>query len=317
MAQGGAKTFTVAPKPGILLKSLVVDGISVGPRDSFSFNDVRSDHTIAASFACKISAEAGFGGGISPCGDVLPDWNDSLTFKITPMQGYSIASVTVDGKDVAVNDSFTFRDITSSHALSVKFQGGSRVAGNIPQTDQLIFASLGESLPEEGTTGAWPTLFPKGGKMSPISTPTTTKFAGRKYSRNVYSDGDGYAFKTYAGPIACRGASVVAVARPVRNGASSGWFSIVDVFYDRLVLGIHDDSGRICVRRNGPIEDSTIVVPDGQVTLLSLIVQPEGRYKVYANGAEVIDNSSLSPMTSLLPGEAGFAKSITIGRNCA
>lgn len=314
--QGGAKTFAIVPKPGMLVKSLLVDGISISPRDSFTFSDVRSNHTLTASFACGVSSEAGFGGSISPCGDAMADYGDNLTFKMTPIEGHSIASVIVDGKDVGTDGSYTFGNVTSSHTISVKFKGGSDAVGKIPRTDQLIFAALGDSLPAAGTTGTWPTLFPEGGKLSPLSTPTTVKVAGKNYSRNMYLDGDGFTFKNYSQPIPCNGASIVVAARPIHMAGGSGWFSIVDVFYDRLTLGIRADSGLVCVRRNGPIDDSKTAIPDGQITVLSLIVQPDGKYKVYANGAEFMASSATSPMTSLVNGVAGgFANSITVGRN--
>jgi len=314
--QGGARTFAIVPKPGMLVKSLTIDGVGISPRDSFTFSDVRSNHAISASFACKIATEAGYGGTISPCGDVVAGYGDNLTFKITPIQGYSTASVIVDGKDVGPKDSYTFSNVTSSHTIFAKFKGGSGAAGKIPQTDQLIFAGLSDSLPAAGTTGPWPAMYPEGVKLSPISSPTTVKIAGKNFSRNLYLDGDGFTFKTYPQPIPCNGASIVAAARPIRLAGGSGWFSIVDVFYDRLTLGIRNDSGLICVRRNGPIDDSKTAIPDGQITILSLIVQPDGQYKVYANGEEVMANSATSPMTSLVNGVAGgFANSITVGRN--
>jgi sialate O-acetylesterase len=315
--QGETKTFTIEPTAGVYPKSLTVDGTKISSQANFTFSDIRRDHSIAATFACKIEAEAGFGGSIAPCGEVLSDFGGSQTFKIRPIPGYSIASITVDGSKTETprTDSFEFDNINKSHALSVRFEGGPPAAGKIPQTGQLIFACLAQSLPAEGTSGAWRTLFPAGGKLTPIAAPTTRKIAGKSYSRNRYLAGDGHSFQTYARPIACNGATIVAVARPVRNGANSGWNSIVDVFYDRLTLGIRNDSGRICVRRNGPIDLSETAIPDGRVTVLSLIVQPDGSYRVYANGAEVMAKSSTSPMTSLVPGEAAFAKSITVGRN--
>ena len=316
IAQGGAKTFTIVPKPGMITKSLTVDGVGMGPRDGFTFSDVRRNHSIAASFACTIAAVAGFGGTISPCGDVMANYDDSLAFSITPIQGYSVASVVVNGKDVGAKDSFTFSKVTSSHTISVTFKGASAAPGRIPKTGELIFAGLAESLPLGGTPGAWPTFFPDGGKLSPISSPETVKIDGRNFGRMLYLDGDGFKFKSYSEPIPCNGASIVVVARPMRNAGGSGWVSIIDVFYDRLVLGIRNDSGLICVRRNGPIDDSKTAIPEGQITILSLIVQPHGQYKVYANGVEVMASSTVSALTSLVPGVAGgFAKSITVGRN--
>ena len=106
------------------------------------------------------------------------------------------------------------------------------------------------------------------------------------------------------------------VAKPIRNGAGSGWTSIVDVFYDRLVLGIRNDSGLLCVRRNGGVDTSAKPIPDGQITILSMVVQPDGTYRVFANGAEVMTDLTKNPLPALVPGGAGpFATSITLGRN--
>lgn len=314
--QGGAQAFSIMPKRGMSTRSVTVDGVALGPREDFALNDVRRNHTLGASFACKISAEAGYGGGISPCGEVMAEYNGTQTFRIVPIPGYSIANVRVDEKDLGARNAYTFAKIASSHSISVQFKSDSVSTGKIPRTGDLLVAARANSLPAAGGTGVWPTLFPEGGTLTPISTPRTVTIADRKFSRNQYLDGDGFNFESYSKPIPCNGASIVVVARPMRSGAASGWFSIVDVFYDRLVLGIRNDTGRICVRRNGSVDVSEVAIPDGQTTLLSLIVQPDGSYKVFANGVEVMANSATSPMTLLVPGVAGsYATSITVGRN--
>ncbi len=315
VSQGGAQTFTIVPNAGLVTKSLAVDGVEISARDSFSFIDVRSNHTISASFASTITTEAGYGGSISPCGDVTAEYNSSQTFKITPISGYSVASVIVDGKDVGAKDSYTFSNVTSSHTFAVKFKGGSGAAGSVPNKDQLLLAALSDSLP--ASSGPWPTLVPEGGKLTPIqgSSYELVKIDGKKFSRNMYLDGDGFFFKNYSEPIPCNGASIVVATRPIYNGSGSGWFSIVDCFYDRLTLGIRSDSGLVCVRCNGSVIDSKIAIPDGQIAILSLIVQPDGKYKVYANGDEVMSISETSPMTALAPGKEGYMKNITVGRN--
>ena len=316
VAQGGSQAFCVVPKPGMIIKGTVIDGIEIGPRDRYTFSDARRNHSIAASFACMIAAEAGYGGSITPCGDITAGYGSNMVFAIAPIAGYAIERVVVDGKNVGTKTAYTFENITASHAIAVQFKGVSGLVGKIPRTNELILACLGESLPSGDAHAAWPAWYPAGAKLAPITSPETVKIDGRKFTRNLYLDGDGYTFNTYAEPIACKGASIVAVARPVRNGGGSGWFSILDVFYDRLVLGIRNDSGLVCVRRNGPVADSKTAIPDGQITILSLIVQPDGTYKVYANGVEIMAETSTSPMTSLVPGVAGgYAKSITIGRN--
>jgi len=316
--QGHSITFNVLPNAGNRV-ALTIDGMPLGPRDSFTFSNVRSNHTIAASFSCTLVASAGFGGGIAPAGSGVSPYNGNQSFTITPLPGYAVASVVVDGKDVGAVPTYEFRNVTASHTISAKFKGtldNGVATGSIPRRDQLLFACLGESLPASPSLTAWPALIPEGKQFSAIGSPTMERVEGRNYARFDSLEADGFSVGNYPAPIPCEGATIVAVARPVRNGVGAGWVSIVDVFYDRLVLGIRNDSGAVCVRCNGTMQSSDTPIPDGQLTILSLVVQPGGAYKVYANGAEIMSNSSSSAMTALVPGVAGgFAHSITLGRN--
>jgi hypothetical protein len=51
VSAGGSQSFQIAADPGYQIADVVVDGSSVGPVPSYTFSDVRADHTIAASFA--------------------------------------------------------------------------------------------------------------------------------------------------------------------------------------------------------------------------------------------------------------------------
>lgn len=48
---GSSYTFSVVPDPGYHVTDVLVDGVSVGARATYTFTDVRADHTIAAAFA--------------------------------------------------------------------------------------------------------------------------------------------------------------------------------------------------------------------------------------------------------------------------
>jgi len=138
----------------------------------------------------------------------------------------------------------------------------------------------------------------------------------KKFVDNNHADGDGFLFNSFTKPIACNGASAIAVVKPIRDDVSTAWTSVIDVFYDRLVIGVKTDSGRVVVKRNGSTRESETAIPDGQTTILSMIVQPGGAYKVYADGVEIISDDSASDMTSLKPNVPGpYADSINIGRN--
>ncbi len=189
---------------------------------------------------------------------------------------------------------------------------------NIPRTADLLFSAVTESLPDSGITGNWPTYIPSGQNLQSIASPTVAIANGCKWANNLNADGDGFRQGTYTEAIAVNGATIVAVIKPSRIVDSGNWRSIVDIFYDRLVLGIDNQTGRICVRRNGSMiwASSGTDIPDGQATVVSLVAQPTGQYKVYANGTQIMSNTGTSDMTSLVPNVPGaFANCINVGRN--
>lgn len=187
---------------------------------------------------------------------------------------------------------------------------------NVPQTTQLLFSAMTDVFPASGPTGDWPSYQPAGRMLTNMSSPTVEIINGVKWESNVYAEGDGYRQGQYSSPIAVNGASIIVAVKPKRNGQGTSWTSCVDVFYDRLVLGVKNDTGKVCVRRNGTIDLSSTTIPDGQPTILSLVVQPNGQYKVWANGVQIYNNTSLSALTTLSNGVAGgFANVINVGRN--
>ena len=317
IAQGGGQTFNIIPHAGVQVAGVAVDGKPMGKRSSFTFSDVRIGHAISASFVCELNAQCGYGGSITPFGSVPVEYAANKIFTIAPIDGYSIASVRVDGKDVGTGGTHEFKNIVASHRIEATFKNKAGTSGgSVPQKDQLIFACLSDALPNNGPATAWPAMVPADTKLSAMKAPAVALIAGRPYARIVSQHGEGFTFGSFDAPIECHGASIIVAARPMRTGIGAGWTSIVDVFYDRLVLGIRNDSGLVCVRANGSLENSTVAIPSGQITILSLIVQPDGTYKAYGNNMEIMSSSRQGDMTALKPGVPGpFGRSITIGRN--
>ncbi|MGI6194413.1 MAG: InlB B-repeat-containing protein [Eubacteriales bacterium] len=68
-----------------------------------------------------IKASAGTGGSISPSGSASVAYGDSITYAITPDEGYSISYVLVDDVNVGAVSSYTFRNVTQSHAIRAVF----------------------------------------------------------------------------------------------------------------------------------------------------------------------------------------------------
>ena len=69
-----------------------------------------------------ITATAGANGSITPSGAVEVTEGESKTFTITADEGYEIASIKVDGVDVAVKTSYIFTNVTADHTIAVTFK---------------------------------------------------------------------------------------------------------------------------------------------------------------------------------------------------
>ncbi len=68
-----------------------------------------------------IGGSAGTGGTISPSGTTQLNWGANQTFTISPNQGYSIASVLVDGASVGAVSTYSFTNVTANHTISCSF----------------------------------------------------------------------------------------------------------------------------------------------------------------------------------------------------
>ncbi len=122
---GGSASFTITPDTGWKIDSVTVDGTNAGPVTSYTFTNVREDHSISAQFSrlsYTISASAGAGGVISPSGTKQVTYGGSVTYAITPNSGYEIDRVTVDGRSVGSVSSYTFSNVTGSHTITASFR---------------------------------------------------------------------------------------------------------------------------------------------------------------------------------------------------
>ena len=95
----------------------------------------------------KITATAGEGGSINPIGRTYVKEGESQTFTITPMAGYTISAVLVDGTSVGAVTSYTFENVTGSHTIEARFKVSSGKPGVIFEQD---FED--ESFPSRGWT---------------------------------------------------------------------------------------------------------------------------------------------------------------------
>ena len=137
--EGADKAFTITADAGYRIASVLVDGadaISELVNNVYTFVNVTANHTIAVTFApvssttYTIIATAGANGTITPNGVITVNEGATQTFRITPNNGYRIATVMVDDVNVideVVDFQYTFYNVTADHRINVTFTNGDAV----------------------------------------------------------------------------------------------------------------------------------------------------------------------------------------------
>ncbi len=121
---GGSQTFNFTASPTYHVDSVIVDGVSQEPLSSYTFTNVTADHSIRVTFAIDqftILATSGPNGSISPSGPVGINFDGTQQFTFTPVTGYHVDSLVVDGVIEPSAPSYTFTNVTANHTIHVTF----------------------------------------------------------------------------------------------------------------------------------------------------------------------------------------------------
>ena len=122
--KGDNQTFAITADPDYAIKDVIVDGNSAGAVSTYTFENVRSNHEIRATFystTVTITAEADKGGDIDPSGKVEVDIGSDQTFTMLPDEGRMVKEVKVDDINVGAVSSYTFYNVTEEHKIQVSF----------------------------------------------------------------------------------------------------------------------------------------------------------------------------------------------------
>src|SRR6185369_3335404 len=117
-------TFTFTADSIHYVDDVIVDGVSQGPIDTYTFTNVTTTHTIQVVFALNsytITATAGSNGVLTPSGSVSVNAGTNKTISVTPNTGYHIAGVIVDGTPQGAITSYTFTNVMANHSMSASF----------------------------------------------------------------------------------------------------------------------------------------------------------------------------------------------------
>ncbi len=129
--KGTSKSYTITPANGHHVINVLVDGMSMGAINTYTFDKITANHTINATFAADtfaITASAGANGTISPSGVVDVAYGGSQTYAIAADEGFHVADILVDGQSVGVVESYSFMDVMEGHTIAVTFSENTPVS---------------------------------------------------------------------------------------------------------------------------------------------------------------------------------------------
>jgi hypothetical protein len=148
---GDSLTFAITPDAGYEVRSVIVDGANKGAVTTFTFTNIRTNHTIDAYFKVityAITATTDANGTISPSGTTIVNIGAGQTYTITPRPGYHIADVLVDGASAGAVGTYVFTNVTSSHTIAATFAENPTYSITAP--DDMEFAGMHGSISPAG-----------------------------------------------------------------------------------------------------------------------------------------------------------------------
>ena len=123
-APGNQLSFTITPQPGFTTANVLIDGVSKGPLQDYTFPAIDADHVIAAQFApitYTLNTTPQPGGTIQPAGPITANHGDNITFTFTPLPGFAIADVLIDGASQGPLPTYTFTNLDANHSIAAQF----------------------------------------------------------------------------------------------------------------------------------------------------------------------------------------------------
>ena len=123
VACGSDYTYQFVPDEGYHITAIVVDGETLPAAETYTFENIRDNHTVTALFAIDeftVTAEAGDGGWVTPT-DTVVAYGENVTVAITAADCYHIDYVTVNGVNMGAIDSYELTDISENQDVEAFF----------------------------------------------------------------------------------------------------------------------------------------------------------------------------------------------------
>jgi hypothetical protein len=123
---GSNQVFNMTPTmAGFQVTDVLVDGVSVGAVNSYTFTTVTANHTISVTFGMSvytITASATGPGTITPSGEIKINHGGMKIFTIKANDGARLVDVKVDGHSFGSLLSYQFSVIVANHTIAATFE---------------------------------------------------------------------------------------------------------------------------------------------------------------------------------------------------
>ena len=119
-------TFTFNANEGYILDSVKINGVKVIiNNNSYTIDTIKTNQIVEVTFKLQtytINSSAGIGGTISPIGITNVNYNNNLSYNITPNNGYLIDSLIVNDTLKTSSNPYLFTNIKSNQKIRVTFK---------------------------------------------------------------------------------------------------------------------------------------------------------------------------------------------------
>ncbi len=125
LTYGNSLRFVFNPNTGYLVDSVIVNGNKIDSLLGYTFSNIITSQSIRVTFKpiqITINAIAVSKGQISPIGSSNLIYGNTLRYVITPITGYIVDSVFVNGIKVDSVISYTFSNVISNQSIRVTFK---------------------------------------------------------------------------------------------------------------------------------------------------------------------------------------------------
>jgi uncharacterized repeat protein (TIGR02543 family) len=193
LPSGSVVTLTVTKNTGYALDHWLVNNETVQDAETRNLT-LKKNTSVSAVLvqAYQITVTAGTGGTISPSGASTVKQGGSLSYQITPDNGYKIKDVMVDGTSVGTPSLYEFRGVNADHTIAASFEkinnGGGTAGGGGRTTGGGSGSKSAYTLTFNTNGGSAVTAITK-------SSGTTVDLSGYLPTREGYEFGGWYADK--------------------------------------------------------------------------------------------------------------------------